>query len=353
MRRWFATAWIGLLLLSSLGCQPAPVSAQAPPADEADLQREIQLLNLINGLDLAPEQMLLILEKAQDAQSTRQALEAQADTVEMEVILKRIRATLMAGLTVSDELKDTFFATKGANKRLVGAYGREVMRLAQEIEGTLESHQLYALEQYIPCVITPKGALRIGQAQDGKALVVLERLRAVPREQFELYDERIARRVLAEVERRFRGRVLIPDRDDELHRILALVEKARSLSDVEFLLEKEALIEELLAPYEATRSSAGRPSADVTSVIGRHLLDPSHHPAAGAEAGPYGGVGPVEGARADESACMVRPLDSSRERIRLILEKWPRLMAVAKPSRPSRRSVTSRSERPAPRSDRA
>ena len=75
---------------------------------------------------------------------------------------------------------------------------------------------------------------------------------------------------MTELERRFRGRLLIPDRGEELDRILALVEEARPLSDVAFELQKESLIEELFAPYQAAR-----PRADVTSVIGRHLLDPA------------------------------------------------------------------------------
>jgi len=142
--------------------------------------------------------------------------------------------------------------------------------LAQEIEEVLESHQLYALEQYTPCAIPPVGEPRIGQTRDGKAVALLARLRAVATDKYELHQERIARRIMTELERRFRGRLLIPDRGAELDRILALVEEARPLSDVAFELQKESLIEELLAPYEAAR-----PRPDVTSVIGRHLLDPA------------------------------------------------------------------------------
>jgi len=274
VRRWFAVAWIGLLL-TTLGCQPVPVSAQAPPEEKVDLHRQIQLLNLINGLELTPEQMHFILEKAVDARATREALKAQADAAELEAILQEIRDALMAGLHVSGELRDAFFAAQEANKQLVETYRKEVLSLAKEIEEVLESHQVYALKQYTPCVIPPVGEPRIGQAGDGKAVALLERLRAVPTDRFELHQERIARRIMTELERRFRGRLLIPDREPELDRILALVEEARSLSDVAFELQKESLIQELLAPYEAARSSGGRPQADVAAVIGRYLLDPA------------------------------------------------------------------------------
>jgi hypothetical protein len=271
MRRWFVIVWIGLMLLPSVGCQPAPVSAQAPPEDEeVDLHRQIQLLNLINGLELTPKQMHFILEKAREAQETREALKAEADIAELEAVLAEIRDTLMEGQNVPDELRDAFFTAKEENKRLIETYRPETVRLAEEVEEILESHQLYALEHYVPCVIPPEGELRIGQARDAKGVTMLERLRTVPADRFERHKERIARRVLRELEKRSHRRILIFDRRQELHRILDLLEKARSLSDVDFELEKETLIEALLAPYEAHR-----PRVDVTAVIGRHLLDPA------------------------------------------------------------------------------
>ncbi len=269
MKRWLAIAWMGLLLLPLLGCQPVSVSAQAPP-ERIDLHRQVQLLNLINGLELTPEQMRFILEKAQEAQVTRETLKAEADVTEVETILEEIRDTLMAGENIPDELRETFFTAKAQNERLARAYKEEVANLAGEIEEMLESHQLYALEHYVPCVIPPEGEPRIGEARDGKGTAVLERLRRVPADRFERHKKRVARWVLRELERRFHGRILILDREKELHRILDLLKKTRSLSDAAFELEKEKLIQELLAPYEASR-----PWVDVTPVIARHLLDPT------------------------------------------------------------------------------
>jgi hypothetical protein len=134
----------------------------------------------------------------------------------------------------------------------------------------LEDHQLDALEQYVPSVVPPSGEPRIGQTQGTRGSAALERLRAIPDDSFELHKENIARRVMRELEKRFRGRVLMLDRDHELDRIVELMERARALSEVEFELQQEALIEELLAPYEAAR-----PPASPTAVIARHLLDPA------------------------------------------------------------------------------
>jgi hypothetical protein len=268
MKRWLIVC-IGLLLLP-LGCQSAlPANAQAPP-EMADLRREIQLLNLINSLELTPEQMQFVLDQAWQAQESREALEAQADAEETRATLEEIRDTLLAGESLSPELQERFRATQAENERLIGEYKETVIGLAQEVEAILENRQLYVLEQYVPRVVPPSGERRIGQTRGTGGSAVLERLRAIPADSFDLHKENVARRVMRALEERFRGRVLILERDRELDRILELVERVRALPEADLELQQEALIEELLAPYRVAR-----PSARPTAVIARHLLDPA------------------------------------------------------------------------------
>ena len=270
MKKWFPLLIVLLLPLVS-GCQSAQLaSAQAPP-ETASLYREVQLLNLINGLELTPDQMRFIVEKAQEAQEKREELQADAGAGEMTGVLEQFKATLMAGENVPPDLVQRFHALKGRFHTAEDDYEAELTRIAGEVEAVLEEHQLYALEQYVPCVIPPEGELRVGQAQGtGGGEAVLEHLRAMPAERFERHSQEIARRVLERIRERLHGAVLILDEEAELERIAGLIEEARALSDVEFELQKEALVEELLAPYEAAR-----PQRDFTAMIARHLLDPA------------------------------------------------------------------------------
>ncbi len=263
MKRWLIVC-IGLVLLP-LGCQSAlPADAQAPP-ETADLRREIQLLNLINSLELTPEQMQFVLDQARQAQESREALKTQVEVEEMQATLEEIRDTLMAEESLSPELEERFLAARAENEGLLKGYQEQVVGLAREVADILEEDQLDALEQYVPHVVPLPDEPRIGQDQ-----VALERLRAIPADLFDLRKEAIARRVMRELEKRFRGRVLPLERDRELDRILELVERVRDLSDAEFELQQEALVEELLVPYQAAR-----PSVRPTAVIARHLLDPA------------------------------------------------------------------------------
>lgn len=270
MKKWFPLLVVLLLPLVS-GCQSVqPVSAQASP-EIAGLRREVQLLNLINGLELTPEQMRFIVEKAQEAQELRQELQAEADVEETTVVLEEFRATLMVGENVPPDLAQRFHAVEGRFRAAKEVYEAELTRITGEVEEVLEEHQLYALEQYVPCVIPPEGALRVGQARGtGGGEAVLERLRALPAERFERHGKEIARRILERIREHMHSAVVILDEEAELERIEGLVEEACALSDVEFELQKEALVEELLASYEAAR-----PQREPTAMIARHLLDPT------------------------------------------------------------------------------
>ncbi|RLC63316.1 MAG: hypothetical protein DRI80_04225 [Chloroflexota bacterium] len=190
MQQWVIVVGIGLLLLPLLGCQPAlPASAQAQ-SDAVDLHRQVQLLNLINGLELTPEQMHFVLEKAQEAQEIREGLKTEADTEELTAVLEEMRETLIQGENLSQDLKERYWALHGDNKRLLATYEEDINSIALEVEGIPEPHQVYALEQYVPRIIPPEGELRIGQAQDtsgGEA--ALGRLRAIPDDRFERHKQ--------------------------------------------------------------------------------------------------------------------------------------------------------------------
>ena len=278
MKKPFLLLVVLLLPLVS-GCQSVqPVSAQASPEIaglpaplQAGLRREVQLLNLTNGLELTPEQMRFIVEKAQEAQELRQELQAEADVEETTIVLEEFRATLMAGENVPPNLAQRFHAVEGRFRAAKDTYEAELTRIAGEVEEVLEEHQLYALEQYVPCLVPPEGTLRVGQARGtGGGEAVLERLRALPAERFERRGKEIARRILERIREHMHGAVVILDEEAELERIEGLVEEARALSDVEFELQKASLVEELLASYEAARSQR-----EPTAMIARHLLDPA------------------------------------------------------------------------------
>lgn len=270
---------IGMFLLATSGCQTGtgPAFAASTKAEGlgevANLRRDVQLLNLINGLDLSAEQMQFVLDRAREAEAVRAEIKsrAQGNAVATSQVLSELRETLMRGEVISSELRDEFFSVERENHALKEEWEQEMVRLVLEVEGNLEGHQIYALEHYVPCVIPPEGETRIGQAEDthaGQAL--LQRIRDIPADQFEARKQKIAQRVLERVLARLpKSQALALDQEEETEWILCFLEKVRGLEEMTFAAEKAELIEEVKSRY----ASPGVP-VDVSVKIERHLLDP-------------------------------------------------------------------------------
>ncbi len=269
----FLALVVGVLLLTNSGCASLPIARAEELADVGNLQREVQLLNLLNGLELSTDQMRFLLGKAQEAQEIREKYKDKADTNvgETVAVLSELRATLMRGENITDSLREQWYSAHSKNLELREEYKAEMTRIAQEVQGILEGHQIYALEHFVPCVIPPQGGARIGQAEDTTAAEgVLARIRAIPTARFERNKEEIVRRIIEYLKSHLpRGFALAIDEEAETVRILSILEEARGLSDVEFELQKTDLVQQVMSAYELPQSPV-----DTCLKIERHLLDP-------------------------------------------------------------------------------
>jgi hypothetical protein len=273
---WCLAVLMAALLLGGAGCTAAPLTwisspVQATIAEVGELRREIQLLNLINGLELSADQMRVILEKAREAEEIREELRGEAEEKEdgLVEVLSELRATLMRGEGVSPSLREQVHGAESTSRGLKEEYEGEMTRLALEIKDVLGEHQLYALEQFVPCLIPPEGEARIGQAEGtAQAERQLARIRAIPGPLFEARKEEIAQRVIERIREHLPKGILINE-EEEKKEIIALLERARALSEVEFELEKSNLVQQLKSRYTLPRLPV-----DVSVKVERFLLDP-------------------------------------------------------------------------------
>jgi hypothetical protein len=273
-------ALMAALVLVSSGCTSSLVARAARAthtllartdevADANTLRRQVQLLNLLNGLELSEEQMQVVLEKAREAGGIRDRLRAQGDENEADVlrVLSQFKAALMQGENVSDDLKREWHALYGENRALMEEYESEMDRLAREIEAHLEEHQRYALERFVPCIVPPEGELRIGQAGGTAGMeAILARVRQIPPRRYQAQKERLLEDFLQRLRSHLpRGYVL--DEAQVKDKLLSVVEQARALSEVEFEVQKGDLAQQLKALVEV-------PAPPLSAKIKAHLLDP-------------------------------------------------------------------------------
>jgi outer membrane murein-binding lipoprotein Lpp len=269
----FLALVVGALLLASSGCASLPIAKADELTDVGNLRREVQLLNLLNGLELSADQMRFVLEKAQEAQEVREEFKDKADgnIEETTEVLSELRDILMRGENILDSSRERWYSTHSKNLELRSEYEEEMTRIAREVQGILEGHQIYALEYFVPCVIPPQGGARIGQAEDTTAAEgVLARIRAIPTARFERNKEEIARRIMEWLKSHLpRGFALAINEEEETARILAILEEVKGLSDVEFELQKTDLVQQVKSAYKFLQAPV-----DICLRIERHLLDP-------------------------------------------------------------------------------
>lgn len=251
------------------------IFGQAPPQKlekTEGLRREIRLINLLNGLDLTPEQMALIRDKAEESRrlvdDSRSFFAARQK--ELEGILEEIRKCRLENQDVSPNLAQRYHALDLELKKERFRLEETLRGLAGDIERNLGRHQIYALEKFVPCIIPPKGESRIGQAVDVRGIAgKLARLRGVPER---LYDQRrnqIIEKSVEEIKVKAGPAVGRDGQEEMSEKIGNFYDKVRGLGEVDFEIQKEKLAEEfanIVKPKSAP--------LDLTKKIEAFLLSP-------------------------------------------------------------------------------
>ncbi len=174
----------------------------------------------------------------------------------------------MRGENISEDLRHEWYSIYGKNRALLEEYQKEMKRLSGEIEGQLEVHQLYALERFVPCIVPPKGELRIGQAGGTTAIEnVLARVREMPTRKFEQSKEILAQRVVEKLKGHLPAGFAL-DEGEAKQTVIATLEEARTMSDVDFELQKSELAQRFMAEFALSKEPV-----PVEVMIQRHLLD--------------------------------------------------------------------------------
>ncbi len=256
----------------------APFFLQSQPGDKRfnrseGLRREIRLVNLVNSLELNSEQMEMILIRAREVEKLRQEFEGKLllRQAEMERVLEEIKSYCQDTREVPSSIAQSFHRLQTESKKSRFNLMEKTREYAKEIEETLAEHQVYQLREFIPCIIPPKGELRIGQAQSHKGLTErLERIRELPNRFYDRKRDEIIDRTLERMKLHAPPKVEIDEKEMKKH-ICSVMEKARSLKDVEFDLQKDELAAELISPLKPRALSSSSP---LSRKIEAFLLSP-------------------------------------------------------------------------------
>jgi hypothetical protein len=275
----FFTAMAVLLTISPI--LGLPESSQEKLGQTEDLRKEIRLLNLINGLDLTQEQMEIVLANARENKKLRDQFEKAllSKQEEIEVALDEVRSYLRENKEIPPQTVRNYRRLDREVREARLKIQEGMKDLTKEIEESLEPHQLYQLQEFVPCIIPPKGEKRIGQAKDHKGLTRnLERIRRAPSRLYLQNKKEIVGKTLEGL--KLHAPLFADINDEEMERrIESIYDDARNLEDAEFEIQKEQLAEDLISPFkpQAPSNSLMRKiagfllSAEVIPVLERRI----------------------------------------------------------------------------------
>lgn len=216
------------------------------------MRRQIMVLNLVNGLDLSPDQMEMILSSAKESEELRRQFQSTLlpSQNKLESTLEEIRTYLRDKKEIPSSTKQEYHRLANEIKSTRLKMEEGIRSMALTIKERLKPHQIYQLEQFVPCIIPPKGELRIGQVDNYKSLAMkMERIRGVPARVYEKRKAWIVSQTLRGLKLHApRGTNI--DEDEMRDHIQQIFDEARSLDDTDFEVQKEDLAQRLLSPIK-------------------------------------------------------------------------------------------------------
>jgi len=277
----------------------AGVSAQPPAAlpqgqekeileRVRELREDISTINLLNGLNLTREQSAKILELAKQA---RQAREQIFQTPENLVVLKEaeeafraLKAEVQKGAPARGDVPQRAAQAdqrlKERRDQLGQRLNEQYRALEARLNQVLSPEQAQVAQNFSPCLIPPldlRNPVRAGQAAAPQAGVnLMRRVRSFSEAQWQARKNNITQRLVNQQSKHYR--LTDPEKAAEKARLLALLERARSMSDMDFEMEKESLaqemkprdrLKELREELQARSPHQGRPHL---SKVGNFLL---------------------------------------------------------------------------------
>ncbi|OHB91104.1 MAG: hypothetical protein A3E19_02595 [Planctomycetes bacterium RIFCSPHIGHO2_12_FULL_52_36] len=251
---------IAVLVAITLSILTSPLSSP-PKADEgtmglkeemkqiAALREDINLLNLLNGLNLTDEQSSRVMNLATEARAVRQG-----SLGENAQLLNEFKETL---LTLKEGVMDKNWRPDPEIEKKAGQLNHKLKELKEEsftrlqvlegeAKGVLTPGQLAIIEDYKPCLIPPKdlkSPTRAGQAFDTAPVErFLTRARSIPAERYAKARDTLTEEFLDRLEKHLGP---LPDKTAKREEVLRVIEEARTMTDEEFALEKEDMASKL------------------------------------------------------------------------------------------------------------
>jgi hypothetical protein len=279
IRKNLVSFFIALCLIFYYGIAQSGFCCQSDELkQQEEIKKEIQVINLINGLYLTQEQIDFLIKQIEKLNEKKKNFKEKYKRYasSLDEDLMRLKKELLEDETeVSKDLARQIHYRNRLLHKLREEYDTEIDKIVQLVKDNLTETQLHIIREFKPCLVPPKGPSRIGEIGNANREVKqLERIRNMSEEDYLLRKEeiasRIVERILFYIPKRKRKDI---ERSIMLEKILAMFDEVRTLSDIDFELSKEEIAKEFKAEIENLLPKREN-NIDIEVKIKRFLLSP-------------------------------------------------------------------------------
>jgi hypothetical protein len=256
-----------------------------------DLNKEIDILNLLNSLYLSDVQMRHLMVVATKAERARRAALTEADGVnaKLEKALLAVRKEL---LTASEEThkgkgKDQSSATKDVGEckaKLADIYktlNKDMVTYESYVKAILTDNQREKVYSYRHCLIpvqSLRDPARVGSPDSGSINEkFLEQVHAMSPEQFEAQKEMLVDAHLAKTAK-YMGDLTEDQRARERDKVLSIFAKLRQLNELDFQFAKARLAAQLNGDYSDVKERLKEVKHQLLKVQNEKRFDGKSNP---------------------------------------------------------------------------
>lgn len=264
------------VLILTFFCFLSPLSAEPYIDEMGDLVEEISLLNVLRGMYLSEEQARTICELALEAEKIRSEAFAEIRALGSIPPMKQLRDELYAALA-EDPPKIRAEVVKLDNKahEITGLALDRVAKMEEQIKKILSPGQQDIFWVFVPCIVPEvdfENPIRTGQAAASSRLMpALELVRNTPKDMWEKHGQAFVDHVLKVTENEA-GKMTDDVREDLRRRLVKHCWKIRTMSEADYMINKNKLAEELLL---INREHTQRSGFRTTGKLARFFLSPT------------------------------------------------------------------------------
>lgn len=253
-----------------------PVSSveEKTAAEYQQLSRDIEALNLLNSLYLTKEQVKQLIPVIREAKSLDgdAAGEIEAYRKRGTELFREMKKELSTNIDLSDSLKDRYGRHYHDGEVKKKAFVKRMDGLIDKAENILNRNQKIILSEYVPCHVPQTSVThpeRIGQAADNSDIIrKVSQIRFVSDDKYNELKPKIEEKVREKLETKVKDPA---KREEIFNNVMTLLEKSRSMSDEQFEIEKDGMIDGIRLTVEQKEDRNEEHSRD---YIRRFLLNP-------------------------------------------------------------------------------